>query len=175
MRATINDCNSPCFSLQNAHMAVIEALMILYAKEVTSGDKINLAVSRLTSGTTQQGLNSEQLFLLWVSHVMAALKHRIDSQLAFNEITDERGRKLVTPDIPTPVQDYTSLCDGVCFAYLIAFYCPKVLPWNHVRISYLPTVEDSISNFKLLSNFSQHHLPQNVFHLTPEEIIYMRG
>lgn len=156
-------------------MAVIEALMILYAKEITSGDKINAAISRLTSGSTQPGMSSEQLFLLWVSHVMAALKHRIESQLAFNEIIDERGRKLVAPDIPTPVQDYTSLCDGVCFAYLIAFYCPNVLPWNRVRISYLPTVDDSISNFKLLSNFSQHNLPQNVFHLTPEEIIYMRG
>lgn len=156
-------------------MAVIEALMMLYAKEITSGDKINSAIGRLTSGTAQQGLNSEQLFLLWVSHVMAALKHRIDSQLAFNEIIDERGRKLVTPDIPTPVQDYASLCDGVCFAYLIAFYCPNILPWNRVRISYLPTVEDSISNLNILSNFAQNQLPQNVFHLAPEDIIYMRG
>lgn len=156
-------------------MAVIEALMMLYAKEVTSGEKINSAISRLTSGTTQPGLNSDQLLLLWISHVMAALKHRIDSQLAFNEVVDEKGKKLVSPDIPTPVQDYASLCDGVCIAYLIAFYCPKILPWNQVRISYLPTIEDSIHNIMMLSTFSQHQLPYTVFHMTPEDITYMRG
>lgn len=156
-------------------MAVIEALMILYVKEITSGDRIHSAIRRLTSGTTPAGLNNEQLLLLWVSHVMAALKHRIDQEIGYGNIVDENDKKLRTPDIPAPVQDYTSLCDGVCLAYLIAYYCPKLMPWNQIRISYLPTVEDSIHNILLVLNFSQHHLPYTVFHMMPEDITYMRG
>lgn len=156
-------------------MAVIEALMILYAKEITSGDRIHSAISRLTSGTPPAGLSSDQLLLLWISHVMAALKYRLDHQLALNELVDEKGKVLRTPDIPAPVQDFASLCDGVCLAYLIAFYCPKVMPWYQVRISYLPTVEDSLHNVLLVLNFAQHQLPYSVFHLLPEDVTYMRG
>jgi calmodulin-regulated spectrin-associated protein len=156
-------------------MAVIEALMFLYAKEITSGDRIHSAISRLTAGTPPPGLNAEQLLLLWVSHVMAALKHRLDHQLALHELADERGKVLRSPDIPAPIQDCASLCDGVCLAYLIAFYCPKLMPWHQVRISYLPTVEDSIYNVLLVSNFSQHHLPYSVFHLMSDDVTYMRG
>lgn len=156
-------------------MAVIEALMILYAKEITSGDKIHKAISRLTSGTPPPGMNSDQLLLLWISHVMAALKHRLDHQQALNQLVDENGKQLRTPDIPTPVQAFESLCDGVCLAYLIAFYCPKLMPWQQVRVSYLPTVEDSIYNVLLVLNFSQHHLPHSVFHMMPEDVTYMRG
>lgn len=156
-------------------MSVIEALMMLYAKEVTSGDRIHSAISKLTSGSVPAGLNSEQLLLLWVSHSMAALRHRIDRDLAINELVDEKGKKLRTPDIPAPVQDFNSLCDGVCLAFLIGFYCPKILPWYQIRISYLPTVEDSLHNVLLISNFSERHLPYTVFHMMAEDITYMRG
>lgn len=156
-------------------MSVIEALMILYAKEVTSGDKIHSAISRLTSGTPPPGMNSEQLLLLWISHVMAALKHRLAHQVALDQLVDDKGKPLKAPDIPTPVQDFASLCDGVSLAYLIAFYCPKLMPWYQVRISYLPTVEDSIYNVLLVLNFSQQHLPHSVFHMLPDDVTYMRG
>lgn len=156
-------------------MAVIEALMTLYAKEVTSGDKVHQAIGRLTSGTPPPGMSSEQLLLLWVSHVMAALKHRLQHQLALNELVDKQGKPLRAPEIPTPIQDFASLCDGVSLAYLIAFYCPKLMSWQQVRISYLPTVEDSIYNVLLVQNFSQHHLPYSAFHMMPEDVTYMRG
>jgi calmodulin-regulated spectrin-associated protein len=156
-------------------MAVIEAMMILYAKEITSGEKIYSAISRLTSGTPPPGLNSDQLLLLWVSHVMAALKHRLQHQHALAELVDEKGKSLKMPEIPSPIQDFTSLCDGVSLAYLIAFYCPKLMPWHKVRISYLPTVEDSLHNVLLILSFSKHHLPYTVFHLTPEDVTYSRG
>lgn len=156
-------------------MSVIEALMELYTKEITSGDRIHSAISRLTSGTPPSGLNSEQLLFLWISHVMAALKHRLAHLEALNQLVDEKGKPLRLPDFPAPVQDFTSLCDGVCLAYLVAFYCPRLMPWYQVRKSYLPTVEDSIYNVLLLLNFSQHHLPYPVFHMLPEDVTFMRG
>lgn len=85
-----------------------------------------------------------------------------------------QGVHLQSPDIP-PVRDYIELCDGVSLAYLISYYCPNIVPWTSVRLSYMPTVEDSISNILLVSNFSQKYLPYSVFHMTPQDVVYMRG
>lgn len=85
-----------------------------------------------------------------------------------------QGVRLQSPNIP-PVKDYIELCDGVCLAYLISYYCPNIVPWTSVRLNYMPTVEDSISNILLVSNFSQKHLPYSVFHMTPQDVTYMRG
>lgn len=85
-----------------------------------------------------------------------------------------QGVRLQSPNIP-PVRDYIDLCDGVCLAYLISYYCPSIIPWTSVRLNYMPTVEDSISNILLVSNFSQKHLPYSVFHMTPQDVVYMRG
>ncbi|CRL08076.1 CLUMA_CG020974, isoform B [Clunio marinus] len=157
----------------NAHMIVIESLMILYAKEITSGDRIQSVVTRLSLGATPDNLSSDQLLLHWLSHAMAALKHRLQKKLELEELYDNKNR-IKIPDIPTPVHDFASLCDGVCLAYLIAFYCPKILPWHQVRISYLPTIEDSLHNLSLVEKFSQHHLPYSIFHLLSEDVISLR-
>ncbi|XP_063709467.1 patronin isoform X3 [Culicoides brevitarsis] len=157
----------------NAHMSVIEALMVLYAKEIASGDRVASAIARITGAQLVDTKNYEQAFLHWVQHVCAALKKRIDQELEIDGY-DENGQRLQSPEIP-PLRDFKDLCDGVCLAYLISFYCPKIVPWTSVRIKYLPIVEDSIHNVLLVSNFSQKYLPYSVFHMTPEDISYMRG
>ncbi|XP_023172506.2 patronin isoform X23 [Drosophila hydei] len=159
----------------NAHMSVIESLMVLYAKEISSGDRVMAAIRRISGTNYQapQGQSYEQGLLAWISHACAALKKRIVKELE-SSVPDEIGTRLQTPDIP-PVRDFQDLCDGICLALLISYYCPKVVPWTSVRINYLPAVEDSIHNILLVSSFSQKHLPYGVFHMTPEDITYMRG
>ncbi|XP_037032835.1 patronin isoform X7 [Bradysia coprophila] len=158
----------------NAHMSVIEALMILYAKEVAASERVSSAIGRISGGALpKDSQHHESSLLYWVSHACAALKKRIDQEIE-SGATDENGVRLQSPDVP-PVRDYRDLCDGVCLAFLIAYYCPKVVPWTTVRVNYLPTVEDSIYNVLLVSNFSQKHLPYSVFHMTPQDITYMRG
>ncbi|XP_017961424.1 patronin isoform X44 [Drosophila navojoa] len=159
----------------NAHMSVIESLMVLYAKEISSGDRVVSAIRRISGSNYQAppGQSYEQGLLAWISHACAALKKRIVKELE-SSVPDEIGTRLQTPDIP-PVRDFQDLCDGICLALLISYYCPKVVPWTSVRINYLPAVEDSIHNILLVSNFSQKHLPYGVFHMTPEDITYMRG
>ncbi|XP_017837896.1 patronin isoform X45 [Drosophila busckii] len=159
----------------NAHMSVIESLMVLYAKEISSGDRVMAAIRRISGSNYQlaQAQSYEQGLLAWISHACAALKKRIVKELE-STVPDEIGTRLQTPDIP-PVRDFQDLCDGICLALLISYYCPKVLPWTSVRINYLPAVEDSIHNILLVSSFSQKHLPYGVFHMTPEDVTYMRG
>ncbi|XP_058982274.1 patronin isoform X15 [Musca domestica] len=158
-----------------AHIAVIESLMLLYAKEITSNERVNNAIKRISGNVNPQlaSGNVEQTILSWVSHTCAALKKRIERDVQ-TSLDEDSTKRLQSLDIP-PVRDFQDLCDGICLALLISYYCPKVLSWTEVRINYLPAVEDSIHNVLLVSNFSQKYLPYNVFHMLPEDVTYMRG
>lgn len=169
----------------NAHMTVIEAMMVLYAKEVASSGRISSALERISGRSTSQPAQHHEAALLgWVSHVCSALKRRIDYEQANGggggsgsgggPAVDEYVQRLPSPDIP-PLRDFRELCDGVCLAYLISYYCPKLVPWPSVHFNHVPTIEDSIHNILIVSNFSERNLPYSVFHMTPEDITYMRG
>lgn len=69
-------------------MAVIEALMMLYAKEITSNERITNAIRRISGNSDQPVMTSsgniEQTILSWVSHTCAALKKRIERDIQMN-------------------------------------------------------------------------------------------
>lgn len=81
-------------------MAVIESIMVLYAKEVLTADRVVAAVQRFSHGPAPQAPeNHEHGLLLWVCHACEALKKRID-----REIDEERpgeGDRLRPPNLPT--------------------------------------------------------------------------
>ncbi|XP_053670027.1 patronin [Anopheles nili] len=162
----------------NAHMTVIEALMVLYAKEVASSGRISSALERISGRSVAPTVQHHEAALLnWISHVFGALKKRIDYEMTANGgsgAVDEYGQRHQSPDVP-PVRDFRELCDGVCLAYLISYYCPKLVPWHSVKFNHVPTIEDSIHNILIVSNFSERSLPYTVFHMSPEDITYMRG
>ncbi|XP_061511280.1 patronin isoform X27 [Anopheles gambiae] len=164
----------------NAHMTVIEALMVLYAKEVASSGRISSALERISGCSVAPTVQHHEAALLnWISHVCGALKKRIDYELTANggagaAAVDEYGQRHQSPNVP-PVRDFRELCDGVCLAYLISYYCPKLVPWHSVKFNHVPTITDSIHNILIVSNFSERSLPYTVFHMSPEDITYMRG
>lgn len=69
-------------------MAVIEAIMMLYAKEIASNERINNAIKRISGNNDQPVLtasgNVEHIILSWVSHTCAALKKRIERDIQLN-------------------------------------------------------------------------------------------
>lgn len=128
-------------------MSVIEALMVLYAKEIASGDRVASAIARINAGYLADPRNYELAFMCWVSHVCTALQRRIDQEIKIDSL-DERGHRLQSPDIP-PLTDFKGLCEGVHLAFLCSFYCPKIVPWTSVKVNYLPTVEVNFSLIKI--------------------------
>lgn len=63
-------------------MSVIEALMILYAKEVATADRVAAAIGRISGGQLpKDGQHHETALLCWISHACAALKRRIDQEI----------------------------------------------------------------------------------------------
>lgn len=78
------------------------------------------------------------------------------------------------PEFPR-ISDLQEMYDGVSVAALIAFYCPEELPWQRITLSRIPTVSDRVRNLLLVYEFCQNSLPYSVFHMTPEDVSYMRG
>lgn len=81
--------------LQSAHMAVIEAMMQLYAKEVVTPDRVVAAVQRFShsrsSPPSELPVNHEESLLLWLKKSCAALKQKIDQEI---EQTDKSEVKM---------------------------------------------------------------------------------
>lgn len=64
-------------------MAVIESIMLLYAREVVSGDRVVAAVQRFSHGRNPvpaTPANQEEGLILWVSQACDALRKRIDQE-----------------------------------------------------------------------------------------------
>lgn len=152
-------------------MAVIEATMVLYTKEVVTPDRVVAAINRFTHGQVTPDLprDSEDSLLLWVNHSQRALTKRIQM-----EVEKEGKNERNVPQFPE-MKDVKELCDGVGLAALISFYCPEELPWTDIKIPCLPTVSDSVHNLCLVHEFSHHSLPHTVCHMMPEDVTYLQG
>lgn len=84
-----------------------------------------------------------------------------------------QGDSLRTPDFPRP-RELKDLCDGVGLAALISYYCPDELHWTEIKISRVPSVQDSVYNLRLVQDFCARCLPASIFHLMPEDVTYLR-
>lgn len=158
--------NSPL--KMSAHMAVIEGLMVLYAKEVVTGDRVVSAIRRFDpQAEVDVPADHEKGLLLWISHASHALIAKIQTE-------EDAADKTRLPELPA-AKDFQSLCDGVGLAAVVAFYCPGELNWMDIRVSKRPSVADALHNLSLVQAFCNRCLPYSIFHMQPEDVTYMRG
>ncbi|KYM95331.1 Short spindle protein 4 [Cyphomyrmex costatus] len=158
--------NSPL--KMSAHMAVIEGLMVLYAKEVVTGDRVVSAIQRFDpQAEVDVPSDHEKGLLLWINHASHALIAKIQSE-------EGSGDKTRLPELPA-AKDFQSLCDGVGLAAVVAFYCPSELNWMEIRVSKRPSVADALHNLSLVHAFCVKCLPYSIFHMQPDDVTYMRG
>lgn len=149
-------------------MAVIEGLMVLYAKEVVTGDRVVSAIQRFDPQAEMDvPSDHEKGLLLWINHASHALIAKIQSE-------EGGGDKTRLPELPA-AKDFQSLCDGVGLAAVVAFYCPSELNWMEIRVSKRPSVADALHNLSLVHAFCVKCLPYSIFHMQPDDVTYMRG
>lgn len=164
-------------------MAVIESIMVLYGKEVASSDQICTSIQRIGGGqSSKDEINSisnstdpEHNLLTWLNKVCRCLQQRIDQE--FGSVSGDiraEGDRRQPIKLPTSISNLKDLSDGVALAALISFYCPDDLPWCDIRVSYIPSVQESLHNLMMVFHFCQQNLPSSVFHMMPEDITYMR-
>ncbi|XP_015607322.1 patronin isoform X4 [Cephus cinctus] len=158
--------NSPL--KMSAHMAVIEGLMVLYAKEVVTGDRVVAAIQRFNPQTeVTVPADHEKGLLLWISQASQALIAKI-------QMEEGAGDKTRLPELPA-AKDFQSLYDGVGLAAVVAFYCPGELNWMDIRVSKRPSVADALHNLSMVHAFCVRCLPYSIFHMQPEDVTYRRG
>ncbi|CAH2067496.1 unnamed protein product, partial [Iphiclides podalirius] len=145
----------------SAHMAVIEALMALYAREVVTGDRVAAAIQRFGVPIPPPAAlaNHEDGLLSWINAACAAL----------NSAEDETSRC-----VPS-LRSLQEACDGTALAALVSFYCPEALPRGAVRVGRMASIHDCLHNLMLVRDFCRERLPHDVFHMLPEDVAYMRG
>lgn len=153
-------------------MAVIEGLMVLYAKEVVTAERVVAAIQRFDPGASDVPApqDTEKGLLLWISHSSSALIAKIQA-----EEPAEKSRQL--PELP-PARDLQSLCAGAyaALAAVVAYYCPSELNWTDIRVPKRPSpVADALHNLALVHAFCLRCLPYPIFHMQPEDVTYMRG
>ncbi|XP_069186002.1 uncharacterized protein Patronin [Procambarus clarkii] len=152
----------------SAHLAVIEAMMALYIREVVVADRAVTVLQRVSGGMMPDRIpqDQEEALVLWISHVTQALQERIHQQV--------QSQDQELPVFPR-IQDLSDLSDGIGLAALIAFYCPQELPWGDIAVADPPSIADSLYNISLVIRFCQESLPYNPCLLTKEDIVYMHS
>ncbi|CAH0405077.1 unnamed protein product [Chilo suppressalis] len=146
----------------SAHMTVIEAIMVLYAREVVTLDRVSAAAQRF--GTSQplpagSSIPHEDGLLCWINAACAA----------FNKAEEEPARHVA------PVGSVQDVCEGTALAALVSFYCPEAVPRGAVRVGRVASLQDCLHNLMLVHRFCRTALPHDVFHMLPEDVTYMRG
>ncbi|KAK3888904.1 hypothetical protein Pcinc_007065 [Petrolisthes cinctipes] len=150
----------------SAHLAVIEAMMALYIREVVVAERAVAVLQRVggpQGGVDRTPQDQEEALVLWISHIVQALQERI-------HLHQEQD----LPVFPR-IQDLSDLSDGIGLAALVAFYCPQELSWRDIAVADPPSIADSLYNVGLVIKFCQESLPYNPCLLTKEDIVYMHS
>ncbi|KAF0306342.1 Patronin [Amphibalanus amphitrite] len=151
----------------SAHMAVMEAIMVLYIRELITAERVVGVVRRFTAlqSSTELPADQEEALLLWINKACARLRGQIAA-----EVREED----TVPRFPLQ-QDISDLSDGTCLAGLISLYCPDELSWPEIAFSDPPRIADSLYNLQLVEKFCREALPYSPHFLTLEDILYMHS
>nr|XP_057925820.1 calmodulin-regulated spectrin-associated protein 3 isoform X4 [Doryrhamphus excisus] len=187
---TENDlCHVPI--KMKAHLAMIDSLMSLAAREVVG--RVKMAVEAEQMGV---GAPWENALLFWVNRLNQKLRESTEEEepAKSQPCTDQQPSqetgpstrwywKLVpiryrkdkvqsklTPTFPlvTAVKD---LSNGCAIAAVLHFYCPNVLPLEDVCLKDTMSVADSLYNLQLIKDFCENSL-QSCCLLLLEDLLY---
>ena len=153
----------------SAHMAVIEALMMLHIKETVNPAKVQEAVNRFSkSASVAAPSEAEEALLLWVNQSCLTLRNTLE-ETKLNNTNEAFLPKL------NKLQDLSDFSDGVGLTSLVSFYCPDDLVWNEISLGDPPSMSDSLCNIQLFQRFCLDVLPFNICYLSMEDIFYLHS
>ncbi|XP_003803461.1 calmodulin-regulated spectrin-associated protein 3 isoform X2 [Otolemur garnettii] len=159
--------------LMAAHLAVIDALMVVFAFEWTKTLPGPLALTSL-----------EHKLLFWVDTTVRRLQEKMEQEAAQRAPTDgtassqpsiryrkDRAVARRAPCFPT-VTSIQDLASGAALAATIHCYCPQLLRLEEVCLKDPMSVADSLYNLQLVQDFCASHLPRGC-PLSLEDLLYV--
>ncbi|CAG0893967.1 unnamed protein product [Cyprideis torosa] len=175
----------------SAHMAVIEALLSLYVKEVVSGRRMETVLTRLHH-PMEAPESAEEGLLCWLNASCAKLEEGI-GQLMTEEkeatqalpvaFVDVHGARLevllkektdLTPPHYPTVQEIQDLSDGVALGAVLSLYLPDHFDWSSLVSGSSLSMADSVHNLRMVTGFFQARtvLSHNPCVFTVEDFLY---
>ncbi|XP_074521404.1 calmodulin-regulated spectrin-associated protein 3-like isoform X3 [Halichoeres trimaculatus] len=174
-----------------AHLALIEALMTLAAKEVVG--QVKMAVEAEHMGV---GAPWENALLFWVNRLNQKLRESTEEEepprsqtctdvqpaqdscqstrwywkLVPIRYRKDKVQSKLTPTFPL-VSAVKDLSNGCAIAAVLHFYCPSLLPLEDVCLKDTMSVADSLYNLQLIKEFCESSL-QSCCPLAVEDLLY---
>ena len=154
----------------SAHMAVIEALMLLYIRELVEPARVAEAVKRFSKTSSYDiSQEPEEAMLAWINESCLSLRKKLEESNVNKNTNDSFLPKL------SKLQDLSDISDGVGLTSVIAFYCPDELLWTEISVGDPPSMSDSLCNIQLVQRFCHDALPFNLCYLSMEDIFYLHS
>ncbi|XP_033127600.1 calmodulin-regulated spectrin-associated protein 1-B-like [Anneissia japonica] len=168
-----------------AHLAMMDALMMAYACELVTVEKIVHAVRKFTSFNASSELpyDIEDGLLFWLNKVACTTQQIMEKRLREqqqhyidNPMQKIRLRRPNLPpkemqNIPLMENLLTDIGDGCSLALLIHFYCPQGVDFEDISLNKTMSLAESMHNLQLVKAFLDHYVPGS-FHFCYEDLLY---
>ncbi|KAL1765127.1 calmodulin-regulated spectrin-associated protein 2 isoform X2 [Sigmodon hispidus] len=170
----------------NAHLAMINTLMMAYTEEMIGIKKVIVCVQQYSDffQDTDLPYDIESAIIYWINKVNEHLKDIVEQQQKSKELHKAEvpgGQKAPyrkeqtllkhLPYIPLVENLLKDGTDGCALAALIHFYCPGVIHLEDVCLKETMSLADSLHNLQLIQQFCQEYL-NHCCHFTLEDMIY---
>ncbi|XP_077990147.1 calmodulin-regulated spectrin-associated protein 1-like isoform X2 [Glandiceps talaboti] len=165
----------------NAHLALIECIMLAYIAEVVTIERVVQSVRRFATFNASSDLpyNSEDALLFWLNKICVTVKHRLEKEQKIQQqqllqLPVAQAQRIIPKLVPPiPVMDdlLKDMGDGRCVAVALHFYAPQLLQIEDISIHENMSFADSIFNLQVIKSFSMAYMPGS-YHLEHEDLLY---
>ncbi|XP_053768690.1 calmodulin-regulated spectrin-associated protein 2 isoform X1 [Desmodus rotundus] len=170
----------------SAHLAMVDTLMMAYAVEMVSVEKVVACAQKYSAffQATDLPYDIEDAVTYWMNKVNEHLKDIIEQEQKLREhvpaeapggqkarYRKEQALLKQLPCIPWVENLLKDGADGCALAALIHFYCPGVVRLEDVCLKETMSLADSLYNLQLVQEFCRGYLAQ-CCHFTLEDMLY---
>ncbi|MEE6505265.1 hypothetical protein FKM82_005480 [Ascaphus truei] len=169
----------------NAHMSMIDALMMVYTVEMISIEKVVASVKRFSTFSASKDLpyDLEDAMVFWINKVNLKMREILEKELRLKQqLLESPSHQKVRyrrdhpsnrqlPFFPLLEDLMKDTSDGAALLSVIHYYCPEQMKLDDICLKEVPSIADSLYNIQLLKEFSNEYL-NKCFYLTLEDMLY---
>uniref|UniRef100_A0A8D1IFI6 Calmodulin regulated spectrin associated protein family member 2 n=2 Tax=Sus scrofa TaxID=9823 RepID=A0A8D1IFI6_PIG len=170
----------------SAHVAMMDALMMAYAVEMVSVERVIACAQQYSAffQATDLPYDIEDAVMYWINKVNEHLKDIMEQEQKLKEhhtVEAPGGQKAryrkeqallkQLPCIPLVENLLKDGADGCALAALIHFYCPDAVRLEDICLKETMSLADSLYNLQLIQEFCREYLNQ-CCHFTLEDMLY---
>uniref|UniRef100_A0A8C7WQA6 Calmodulin regulated spectrin-associated protein family, member 2b n=1 Tax=Oryzias sinensis TaxID=183150 RepID=A0A8C7WQA6_9TELE len=176
----------------SSHLALIDTLMMAYAVEMVSAERVMSCINRFSS---PEPLHSEALFqelpydtedaiVTWINKVIEQLRDILVEEQRLKEASLQEANSTThktryrrehaqrsAPSLPLVENLLKDNADGCALTALLHFYCPEAVRLEDICLKETMSLADSLYNLQLVQEFCRNNL-NHCCHFSLEDMLY---